>query len=276
MSTTLRFGTSGIPRTSAKPGTVHGIRRARELGLDHLEMAWVNGVRMSDESADAIREAAREHDVTLTAHAPYYVNLCGAADVVERSHARLLECARLGARCGARSFCFHAGFYGSLAPEVAATRVREELESLAGAARTAGYAIDVRTELTGKATQVGSLDEVLEWSAAVPGVLPCVDFSHRYARDLGAHNTYEEFVATLRAIEARLGRAALDALHIHISGIQYGPKGERRHEPLLETAFAWRELLRALKDLHVGGWVVSESPCMEDDALLLQTTYRDL
>ena len=43
----LRFGTSGIPRSSARPGTVHGIRRARELGLDHLEMAWVNGVRMA-------------------------------------------------------------------------------------------------------------------------------------------------------------------------------------------------------------------------------------
>ena len=272
----LRFGTSGIPRSSAKPGTVHGIRRARELGLDHLEMAWVNGVRMSDESADAIREAARECDVSLTAHAPYYVNLCGADDVVERSHARLSECARLGTRCGAESFCFHAGFYGTLGHEEANRRVQAGLESLSRAAREAGHTIDIRTELTGKATQVGSLEEVLAWSAAVPGVLPCIDFSHRYARDLGAHNTYDEFVATLEAIGRALGRPALDRLHIHISGIQYGPKGERKHEPLLETAFAWRELLRALKDLRVGGWVVSESPCMEDDALLLQRTYHEL
>lgn len=91
-----------------------------------------------------------------------------------------------------------------------------------------------------------------------------------------AHNTYDEFVATLEAIGRALGRPALDRLHIHISGIQYGPKGERKHEPLLETAFAWRDLLRALKDLRVGGWVVSESPCMEDDALLLQRTYHEL
>jgi deoxyribonuclease-4 len=98
LSAPLRFGTSGIPRSSARPGTVHGIRRARELGLDHLEMAWVNGVRMSDESADAIAAAAREHDLTLTAHAPYFVNLCGAEDVVERSRGRLEEAARLGTR----------------------------------------------------------------------------------------------------------------------------------------------------------------------------------
>src|SRR5206468_850154 len=94
LSTMLRFGTSGIPLSSARPGTVHGIRRARELGLDHLEMGWVNGVRMGDAAADAIAAAAREHDVTLTAHAPYYVNLCGEADVVERSRARLEEAGR--------------------------------------------------------------------------------------------------------------------------------------------------------------------------------------
>jgi deoxyribonuclease IV len=272
----LRFGTSGIPRTSARPGTVHGIRRARELGLDHLEMAWVNGVRMSDETADRIAEAAREADLTLTAHAPYYVNLCGAPEIVERSIARLVEAGRLGARCGARSFCFHAGFYGALGAAVANRKVRSGLRKVTTALRKDGAAIDVRTELTGKPTQVGSLAEILAWCREVRGVHPCVDFSHQYAREQGKHNGYEHFAATLAAIEQALGRAALERLHVHISGIQYGPKGERRHEPLRETAFRWRELLRALKDSRVAGWVVCESPAMEDDALLLQKTYRRL
>ena len=272
----LRFGTSGIPRSSTRPGTVHGIRRARELGLDHLEMAWVNGVRMSDAMADRIAEAAREHDLTLTAHAPYYVNLCGESDVVERSRARLEEAGRLGVRCGAQSFCFHAGFYGSLGPTEANRRVQAELGRIVTALRKRRIGIDVRAELTGKPSQLGSLDEVLAWSAAVPGVLPCVDFSHRYARDGGLHNRYEDFAATLAAIESRLGRAALDRLHVHISGIEFGPRGERRHEPLRETKFRWKELLRALKDMRVRGWVVCESPQMEDDALLLQRTYRRL
>ena len=272
----LRFGTSGIPRTSAKPGTPFGIRRARELGLDHLEMAWVNGVRMSDESADKIAQAAKEHDVTLTAHAPFYVNLCGADDVLERSLARLVETGRLGARCGAQSFCFHAGFYGKLEPQDADARILSGLRAVTAELKRQDLAIDVRTELTGKKSQAGSLEELLAWSKAVPGVHPCIDFSHQYARALGTHNTYEHFAATLTAIEHTLGRAALDRLHVHISGIQYGPKGERKHEPLLETAFNWKDLLRALKDLNVSGWVVSESPEMEDDALLLQKTYRRL
>jgi len=274
LSAPLRFGTSGIPLTSERPNTVWGIRRARELGLDHLEMAWVNGVRMNDATADAIAAAAREHDVTLTAHAPFYVNLCGAPEIVARSRARLEDAGRLGARCGAQSFCFHAGFYGTLDAAEAARRVQAELERVMTTLRLYRHAIDVRAELTGKASQVGSLDEVLEWSVAVPGVLPCVDFSHRYARDLGKHNRYEDFAATLAAIEARLGRPALDRLHVHVSGIEFGPRGERRHQPLRETKFRWRELLRALKDMRVGGWVVCESPEMEDDAVRLQKAYR--
>jgi deoxyribonuclease-4 len=272
----LRFGTSGIPRSSAKPGTVHGIRRARELGLDHLEMAWVNGVRMSDGTADQIAEAARASDVTLTAHAPYYVNLCGVPEIVERSCARLVEAGRLGTRCGAQSFCFHAGFYGKLGADEAGERVREGLRHVTAALRKQRATIDVRTELTGKPTQVGSLEEILAWSREVDGVRPCVDFSHQYAREQGRHNRYDDFAAMLAAIEQALGREALERLHVHISGIQYGPKGERRHEPLRETAFAWKELLRALKDMRVSGWVVSESPAMEDDALLLQKTFRRL
>ncbi len=272
----LRFGTSGIPRTSARPGTEHGIRRARELGLDHLEMAWVNGVKMSDETADRIAATARECDVSLTAHAPYYINLCGAPETVEASLGRLEHAARLGSRCGAHSFCFHAGFFGDQGAAVARRRIRDALRRLRATMKRERWAIDARPELTGKPSQVGSLEEILGWSAAVPGIRPCIDFSHQYARSGGAFNTYEEFAGMLEAVRAKLGPVALERLHIHISGIEYGPLGERRHLPLKRSRFRYAQLLRALKDMHVGGWVVTESPAMEDDALLLQRAYRRL
>lgn len=272
----LRFGTSGIPRSTSRPGTPHGIRRAHELGLDCLEMAWVNGVTMGEAAADRIAEAARETGLELTAHGPYYVNLCGAADVIERSVERLLHTARLARRCGARSFCFHAGFYQTLAPAEADRMVREGLGAITRRLRSEGVSVDVRPELTGKPTQVGSLDEILGWSESIEGVRPCVDFSHQVARHGGAFNTYREFGETLERIGDRLGRGALDRLHIHIAGIEYGPRGERRHLPLRESPFRYRELLRALKDCRVSGWVVCESPAMEDDALHLKRVYRRL
>jgi deoxyribonuclease-4 len=272
----LRFGTSGVPRSSARPTTEAGVRRARELGLDCLEMAWVNGIRMGEEAAERISRAARECDVDLTAHAPYYVNLCGSAAVVRRSLERLKLTARLGSRCGAKSFCFHAGFYGRTPPEEARQRVEEALGTVCLDLEAERLEIDVRPELTGRRSQLGSLSEVLSWCSRVPGVRPCIDFAHQFARTGGGFNRYSEFTALLVQVRERLGAGSLKRLHIHVSGIEYGAHGEIRHVPLRQSKFRYRELLRALRDLRVSGWVVCESPAREEDALLLQRTYRRL
>ncbi|GIV80921.1 MAG: hypothetical protein KatS3mg051_0275 [Anaerolineae bacterium] len=71
----LRFGTVGSPSTTPQPGTPAAVGYSRLLGLDHLEIAWVQSVRVSDDTCAAIRAAAQEHRVTLSIHAPYYINL---------------------------------------------------------------------------------------------------------------------------------------------------------------------------------------------------------
>jgi deoxyribonuclease-4 len=77
----------------------------------------------------------------------------------------------------------------------------------------------------------------------------------------------------LLRVRERLGRAALENMHIHVSGIRYGRKGERNHLNLEESDFRYIELLSALKDYDVGGMLICESPNLEEDARLLQETY---
>ncbi len=270
----LRFGTSGIPLSTRRPGTPAGIQRARELGLDCLEMAWGNGVRMGHETSARIRDAAAEHGIELTAHAPYFINFCGSAEIVRRSERRLLEAARLAQGCGARSLCFHPGYYPRRGARHAVDRVSRRLAVIAERLRAEGVAVDLRPELTGRRSQVGTLDETLAWCEAVPGLAPCLDFAHLYARGQGTPNRYDDFAAVLETVRARLGPASLQRLHVHVSGIEFGPGGERRHRPVRESRFRWRELLRALRDARVAGWIVAETPAMERDALLLQRAYR--
>ena len=272
----LRFGTSGIPLSTPRPGTPAGIRRARELGLDCFEMAWGNGIRMKDATSSAIALTSQETGVVLTAHAPYYVNLCGAADVVRRSRVRLLEAGRLAHRCGARSLCFHAGFYPTRRPGQATARVARHLGAVSRRLRDEGIDVDLRPELTGRTSQLGTADEILIWCEQGVGVKPCLDFAHLYARSGGSVNRYEDFAGILERVRTQLGAAAIRDLHVHVSGIEYGPSGERRHLPLARSRFRYRELLRALKDADAAGWVIAETPAMERDALLLRRTYRRL
>ena len=88
----------------------------------------------------------------------------------------------------------------------------------------------------GKSAMLGSLEDTLAMSQAIPGVEPCVDFAHLHARPGdGSMNTYDEWSRLLGGYAKTLGETGLQRMHIHLSGIEYGPKGERNHLPLAEA-----------------------------------------
>jgi deoxyribonuclease-4 len=69
----------------------------------------------------------------------------------------------------------------------------------------------------------------------------------------------------------------LDNMHIHLSGIAYGNKGEIKHLMLPDSDLRYPELLKGLKERKAKGVVICESvPYLERDAVLLQQTYRQL
>ena len=124
---------------------------------------------------------------------------------------------------------------------------------------------------------LGSLEDTLIMSAEIDGVLPCIDFAHLHARPGdGSVNSYAEWEALLKLVKKHLGAAALKRLHIHLSGIAYGPKGEKHHLKLAEADLKYKDLFRALHDAKCGGRVLCESPIMEDDALVMKKTWAKL
>ncbi|HEX3015936.1 MAG TPA: TIM barrel protein, partial [Desulfobacteria bacterium] len=183
---------------------------------------------------------------------------------------------KIAAVCCARSVVFPPAFYLGDSSDVVLAKVINNLEQVRGELQALGISVVLRPELTGKGSQFGSLDELLVVSAAVEGVLPCIDFGHLHARSGGAFNTYQEFCTVLRCMEERLGRSALENVHFHVSGINYGPKGERNHLLLDESDFNYQDLLRAFKAYAVKGLVICESPNIEEDALRLQACYDAL
>jgi deoxyribonuclease-4 len=70
-----------------------------------------------------------------------------------------------------------------------------------------------------------------------------------------------------------LGKKALKRMHIHLSGIEYGPKGEKNHLALDDSDFKINHLFRALKEFNCAGRILCESPIMEEDALNLKKAW---
>ena len=272
----IRFGTVGSPQTTPKPGTQAAIEYTRQLGLDHLEIAWVQSVRVSDATCAEIKAAAEAHQVSLSIHAPYYINLNSQTDeLMRKSDERLLTAARKGFLAGARDIVFHPGSYHDQAPDLVYERMKQKLLELRHILDAEDVTVTLRPETMGKPAVFGTLDEVLRLSQDIPGVLPCIDFAHLHART-GGMNSYEEFASILEAVENALGREGLAKLHGHMSGIAYGAKGEKHHLPLNEADIQYMDLMQALVDFGVSGSIAVEAPepFHVADALTIQATYR--
>lgn len=272
----LLFGPAGVPRSAKARSTESGIDRVAEMQLGCMELEFVQGVKMSEKSALIVGELAKQKKVALSAHAPYFINLnAREPEKVTASQDRILQTAHIASLCGATSIVFHAAFYLGDSPAKVYDVVKKQLEQVTRKLQAEGNRVWIRPETTGKTSQFGTLEEVIRLSAEAAGVAPCMDFAHWYARTR-KFNSYDEFVATLKQIETGLGRQALDDMHIHISGIAYGKQGEIKHLNLKESDFNYIDLVKALIDYNVKGLVISESPNLEEDALLLQKTYNDL
>lgn len=270
----LLFGTAGVPFSAADDSSISGIERVKDLGLDGLEIEFVNGVKMGFDTAAKVKEKAAKRGVRLSVHAPYHINFNSADPGIRlQSRERLLKTARIGDACGAVSAVFHAAFYGQDAPEKTYAAVKEELRAVMSVLRSERLKIALRIETMGKHAQFGSLDEVLAMCRDVDGLKPCLDFSHLYARE-GKINSYLDFERVLSKVARKLGPRSLRDVHIHIAGIHFGDRGEIKHLNLEETQFRTEEWLQALRDLGVEGMVICESPNLEGDAVMLKKLYQ--
>ncbi|NUM43057.1 MAG: TIM barrel protein [Anaerolineales bacterium] len=275
----FRFGTVGSPiSTPKKPGgSVGSVLHLRTLGLSALELGWVRAVRVTEETCAAIKATAAEQDVALSVHAPYFINLNGDDEEWPKSRQRLMDAAHYGNLAGATDIIFHPGSYFERPPaevlKVAIPRLAECVQTL----RAAGNPVLLRPEMMGKSAMLGSAEDTFEMSKAIEGVQPCIDFAHLHARPGdGSMNTYDEWARMLDAYGTALGPTALQTLSIHLSGIEYGPKGEKEHLPITESDLDLDAILKALKAFACSGRMLIESPAMEEDALLVKQRWEAL
>jgi deoxyribonuclease IV len=279
MTLSFQFGTVGSPiGTPKKPGgSVGAIEFSKSIGLNTLELGWVQSVRVTEVTCAAIKQKAQEQKVSLSVHAPYFFNLNATDEEWPKSRKRLMDAAHYGNLAGATDIIFHPGsYFGNDPVEVLKVSI-PRLKSCADELRSTGNPVALRPETMGKSAMLGSLEDTLEMSEAIEGVEPCIDFAHLHARPGdGTMNTYEEWSTLLKMYQKVLGKKALKRLHIHLSGIEYGPKGEKNHLPVAESDLKLNFLFKALKEFGCAGRILCESPIMEEDALNMKKTWMKM
>lgn len=273
----LNFLTAGIPLAAAKGGYEKGFEILNDMNLDGMEVEFVHGVRMSEQSCQFLKEKVKNDKVVLTAHGPFYINLNSKEeDKIEASVKRIIDTAQLTNSFGGYSITYHAAFYMGKDKETVFKQVYDQTAKIITELEKQNIKIWIRPETTGKETQWGTVEEIVRLSKEFEQVLPCVDFSHIHARTVGEYNTYDEFCKILEYIGNELGEIALNNFHAHLAGIEYTKKGEKRHLILSDSDMNYKDLLKAMKSFNIKGALVCESPNIETDTKILKDYYQSL
>lgn len=269
----IYLGPAGVPLSSKKRSTIDGIRTVKELGLNAMEVEFVQGVKMKPEAAEEAGKVAEELGVRLSVHAPYFINLCSDdKEKVKASKARILDTADRAERMKADAIAIHIAFYGKMSPEECYQQVKSELGEVVDAARSQGIKnVKFGVETMAKESAFGTIDEVISISKEVKGVIPYIDWAHTFARQDGKIN-YGEIIDRLQK--------ELNLTHInsHFESLVFrNGKYVDEHLPIDNEAPPFRPLAEELlKRENLSITLICESPELERDALKMKKVLEEL
>jgi deoxyribonuclease IV len=274
------FGTAGVPLSCPERDSKAGIGFVRTLGLDAFEFEFVHSARMSQEKAEACGKAAKENAISLSAHAPYYINLCSIEpETVAASKVRILDTLEIMQHAGGGRAVIHTGYYGKLEKKAAYEMAKENYLDILDSAKQRKLDLPVMApEVTGRPTAFGSLEDLYGLAAEIgfDRFKPTIDFAHLHARANGAMKTKKDFDAVFETVASMVGKKGLAELHCHFAGIEFTEKGERRHLTIDAKSPDFSLLAQSLVDNNCSGAIISESPNIEADALAMKKEYEKI
>ena len=226
---------------------ISGIQKIHELGLTAVEIEFTYGVRMTIATAKEVGNYIKKFNLAASIHAPYYINLASEEKhKIEASKKRILDSCERGHYLNATYIVFHSGYYGKKSPQETYDLVKEAIVEMQKEIKKKQWDTILAPETTGKATQFGSVDELLKLKKET-GCHLCVDFAHLLARD--GKIDYDDVFKKLKGLKE---------IHAHFSGIEYGPKGEKRH--LITQEKDIKLLLHYIKKYNINITIINESP----------------
>jgi deoxyribonuclease-4 len=264
------LGPAGVPIVSKDRSSLGGIKTVKEIGLNAMEVEFVRGVKMTPKLAEEVGELAKELRISLSVHAPYYVNLNSQKkQIIEASKKMIFDSADRGERMGAGAVAIHSAYYSGFTPEQTYEKVKEGFQDVLDRMKSAGIKnIRLGIETMGRWSQFGSLDECVRMSREID-VIPYIDWSHLFVRGKGMID-YGKVFDVLKPLK-------LKHIYSHFQNVEKNKKGEfvDVHRPL-DHSPPFEPLVKEILKRKLDITIISESPIIEQDSLKMKKIFANL
>ena len=280
----VKFGTAGLDANFTLQGfkkTIEAPLYLEKMGLDAFEYQCGRGVRVSEKAAAEFGAACKAKNIALSLHAPYYISMSSIEEEKRLNSVKyILDSAFAIKAMGGNRVIFHSGSCAKLSREEALRKAVDTMGLIMKALDENGLGdITVCPETMGKVNQLGTLDEVLALCKVDDRVIPCIDFGHLNARDLGSIKSIEDYKNIIERMENEIGFDRTKIFHSHFSKIEYTTGGEKRHLTFEDTVYGpdFEPLMEIIARKNLTPTIICESDGTQGiDAAQMKAYWKSL
>jgi len=265
---TLRFGPAGIPLSCKGRTLKDGIEDVHNLGLNAMEVQLIRAVGTPMDNLGEIKDLAKDLDVQLTVHTPYYMELSGTGPGLETSVQNMKWAGMIAHEMGAKIVNTHLGLYVHNNKKQSMENVVSSVRKVRDWYKKNKLKPLIGLEASGKQKVFGSLEDILTVTKRIGGTIPVLNFAHIHARERGSLKKKEAFQAVFDQTHAITKDKFF---YCHFSGVEHEDGDKRRNTPIKKGDMRFDPLADCLLDNpKYDITVISGSPLLEHDALYMK------
>jgi deoxyribonuclease-4 len=279
---TVRFGPAGNSDSFYNQGNKSTLQMPKwlfSMGLNAYEYQAGRGINISKATANKLGDAAKEFDIELSFHSPYFFNIA-SEDAQKRASAvdYIIKSLDIANTMGAKRVVVHSGSCARIDRQIALEYAKNTIKNSLEQAKTYGLSdVAICPETMGKINQLGTLEEVIEICKIDDSLIPTIDFGHLNARTNGGLKAFADFEDIFIKLINRLGIDRTRVFHSHFSKIEYTKGGEKRHLTFSDEIFGpdFLPVAELIYKYNCTPTLICESDgTMAEDALNMKKIYE--
>ena len=256
---------------NGKPEPASDLSKPIKKGDTLISLAC--GVAHGYAELKALGDMAKELDVKLSVHTPYYMDLVSNDDICFRSMDAIRWATIIANELQADVVTTHVGLYGDVTPRTAQNRIKTRLDSLSKWITKNKMNVKIGIENSGRQEVFGSISEIISLSKSIKNVTPVINFARAHSRASGQLREPIDFQKLITGIDAV---TKTEMIYGHFSGVEHEDGNEKRLTPIKKGDLRFEPLAECILDNEYNITIISSSPLLEHDAMYMKVILERL
>lgn len=214
------------------------------------------------------RDVAKELDVKISLHTPYYVDFCNEERMILDSIQHTIWGGVIADALDSEYLITHLGL-ASKDRKKSLAKTATSLKQISGKMSSLKIKPKLCIENSGKEEVIGNPEEIDHLLSSVKGITSITNISHIYSSRKNSPTEQEEFSEIVEETKKKKR-----PLYFEFSGVEFLDQSEYRITPIKKGNLKFEPFADALADFDDEITLISFSPLLEHDALYMKVIFE--